>query len=315
MNELATVESSGLALELGQTAWTPDQRAALTQIGVEKASDADLSVYMHVCQRTGLDPFARQIYMIERKGKQTIQTGIDGYRLVARRAVDRSGEPLSILSAEWCGADGQWTEVWLQDGPPSAAKVIVRRGSGEFTAVALWREYVQTTTYNGQTSITKMWRDRAAGQLAKCAEALALRKAFPQDLSGVYVDAEMDRASTVQGEVVEQVPRGLGAALAAQTSDPDPGVSPPVEPPAREGAGEGEPSGSEPGVSDAQLRNIGRLMGKKGLDITDRAEALGYVSSKIGRTIESRSELTMAEARTLIDAAEADIALANGDES
>lgn len=303
-NELATVEVTGLALEPGQTEWSPNQRAALTQIGVDKASDADLSVFMHVCQRTGLDPFARQIYMIERKGKQTIQTGIDGYRLVARRAVDRSREPLSIASAQWCGPDGQWVDVWLQDGPPAAAKVVVKRGSGEFTAVALWREYVQTTTYNGQTSVTKMWRDRPAGQLAKCAEALALRKAFPQDLSGVYVDAELDRADSVPGEVVveQTAQRGLGAALAAQNSDPDPGDPPPPDDAAH-----------EPMVSDAQLRNIGRLMGaKSGLGITDRAEALGYVSSKVGRPVESRNELTRDEASRLIDALERDIELAGG---
>lgn len=75
-----------LAIQPEQTQFTPQQVAMLRHIGVEKAGDADLQVFFHQCQRTGLDPFARQIYMIERWSKDgpkyTIQTGIDGYRLI-----------------------------------------------------------------------------------------------------------------------------------------------------------------------------------------------------------------------------------------
>ena len=88
MTEIAVHTGSALAVSPEQDFWTPKQESALAQIGVEKASKADLAVFFHQCQRTGLDPFARQIYMIERKGKQTIQTGIDGFRLIARRATD-----------------------------------------------------------------------------------------------------------------------------------------------------------------------------------------------------------------------------------
>lgn len=191
MNEMAVRHGGNeLALDGEQDFWNQKQIAALRQLGVDGASNGDLAVYHHVCQRTGLDPFARQIYMIKRDGKQTIQTGIDGFRLVARRAVDKGNETLSISAPEWCDAEGNWTDVWLAEYPPSAARVTVLRDGHEFPAVALWREYAQTKR---DGDLTAMWASRPAGQLAKCAEALALRKAFPQDLSGVYSTDEMPR--------------------------------------------------------------------------------------------------------------------------
>ena len=180
---------SELVLDKTQETWTPKQKAALVALGMADASPAEMAVFYHVTQQTGLDPFARQIYMIKYGGKPTIQVGIDGARLVARRACDAAKEPLSISAPEWCGPDGVWRDAWLSPEPPAAARCTVTRGLGEFGAVALMAEY------NNNNS---MWRSRPAGQLAKCAEALALRKACPQDLAGVHVDAEMDRAANEQ---------------------------------------------------------------------------------------------------------------------
>lgn len=194
-NEIAIHAGSALAIELAQQEWTDKQVTALIQIGVEKASKGDLDVFFHQCQRTGLDPFAKQIYMIERQGKQTIQTGIDGFRLIARRAIDQRNGTLDYEDNLWCGEDGQWTDVWLSKDQPRAAKVTVIRDGGRYSAIALWDEY-KGTKYNGQ--LTKMWSERGAGQLAKCAEALALRKAFPQDLSGIYSTDEMQQADNGQ---------------------------------------------------------------------------------------------------------------------
>jgi len=216
--ELATTRNNALALDTEQEWWSDKQLAALRQIGVDRATNGDLAVFMHVCQRTGLDPFARQIYMIERQGKQTIQTGIDGFRLVARRAVDRAGESLSISGGEWCGPDGEWRDVWLDSLPPAAARVVIKRGGHEFVGVALFREYAQTKRDGG---LMAQWGTRPAGMLAKCAEALALRKAFPQDLSGIYSDDEMGQAERRRQS---QPQSGLGAALAEQpeTHDDEP---------------------------------------------------------------------------------------------
>jgi phage recombination protein Bet len=196
--------NSVLAVQGEQTFWTQQQITVLKSLGLDQATESDLGLFFHQCTRTGLDPFAKQIYMIGRKAKEngqfvtkyTIQTGIDGYRLIARRAADRAGHKYGIEETLWCGEDGAWRDVWLGQAPPAAAKVTVSRDGDTFTAVATYREYVQLAKdyASGEMGPNSMWKKMAANQLSKCAEAAALRKAFPQDLSGVYVDAEMHQA-------------------------------------------------------------------------------------------------------------------------
>jgi phage recombination protein Bet len=203
--DLVHAPASDLAITADQTFWTDKQRAALVQLGVANAHNADLAVFFHQVVRTGLDPFLKQIYMIERDGKQTIQTGIDGFRLIARRAVDQRRETLGYEDTLWCGADGDWKQVWLDSEPPYAAAVVALRNGNRFPAIALYNEYV-VKKRDGKPN--RVWAGRPAGQLEKCAEALALRKAFPQDLSGLYTSDEMKAEhapeATWDAEVVEE---------------------------------------------------------------------------------------------------------------
>lgn len=144
------------------------------------------------CQRTGLDPFHRQIYAVYRRDHRSplgrtldIQTGIDGFRLIAHR----TGEMDGYGATEWLGRDGAWRDHWAEDYPPVAARIYVRRkGSAEpYPGVAHWAEYAQT--YDGKPQ--GLWSRMPANQLAKCAEALALRRAFPAELGDVYTTDEM----------------------------------------------------------------------------------------------------------------------------
>lgn len=231
--EVAVRANTALSITDDQTEFSPGQVATLRQIGVENAGREDLAVFFHVARRTGLDPFARQIYMVGRWSKQgtkfTIQTGIDGYRLIARRAVDRTRETLGYEDTLWCGEDGKWIDVWLARQQPAAAKVTVLRNGERYSAVALFSEYAQTTKDGG---LTQMWRDKGALMIAKCAEALALRKAFPQDLSGLYTAEEMAQADNEPTPRWHDSPRpqpqqsgGSAAArlaAAAQQSAPEP---------------------------------------------------------------------------------------------
>lgn len=178
---------SVLAIKEEQDFFNPQQIAVLSTLGVRGASTEDLGLFFHQCQKTGLDPFARQIYMIQRAGKQTIQTGIDGFRLIARRAADKRGETISYADTLWADENGNWSDLWLDPKKrPSAAKVVIYRNGQSFPGLAMWSEY---------GSDQAMWKKIPAHMLAKVAEALALRKAFPQDLSGLYTADEMDQAA------------------------------------------------------------------------------------------------------------------------
>jgi phage recombination protein Bet len=188
--------NAALAVTTEQAFWDEKQIAALNQLGLQGAPKGDLAVFLHFAQRTGLDPFARQIYMINRGGRYTIQASIDGLRIVAQR----SGEYAGQAGPYWCGEDGEWTDVWLQSTPPIAAKVgVFRKGFTEpLWAVARFDSYCPLGKDNKPMGL---WNKMSDVMLAKCAESLALRKAFPNDLSGIYTAEEMEQA-----DVTSQAP-------------------------------------------------------------------------------------------------------------
>lgn len=209
MSEKQSAQTA-LTIRDDQTTFTDEQATALQHLGVQRATRADVDIFFHQCKRTGLDPFARQIYMIERQGKQTIQTGIDGFRLIADRTIRSTGGHLGYEDTEWCGPDGKWQDVWIGKTPPAAARVTVLRNGQRFPAIALYDEYVGRKR---DGSVTQMWQSRPAGQIAKCAEALALRKAFPQDLSGLYTSDEMQQADNAPRQVQQAQPKSAKKGL------------------------------------------------------------------------------------------------------
>jgi phage recombination protein Bet len=179
--------SSSLAL------WTPEQTQLIATTIAPGCSSDELRLFAYACQRTGLDPFSKQIYAIKRGGKMTIQAGIDGLRAIAERTGELDGS-----HTEWCGDDGQWSDVWLSAKPPAAAKTTIwRKGSSHpFIGVARFADYNA-----GQG----LWSKMPAAMIAKCSEALALRKAFPANLSGVYSTDEMEQVE-VQPVTVTAAP-------------------------------------------------------------------------------------------------------------
>lgn len=163
------------------TTFNPSQLELIKNQIAKGCTNEEIEYFIGVCQRTGLDPFQRQIYAIRRKDngvmKMTIQTGIDGYRLIADRTGRYAGSDDPI---HHCDAAGNLTRstvtVWKLVGGVRCP----------FTASALFDEYQQQNN--------AMWAKMKFTMLAKCAESLALRKSFPADLSGLYTTEEMMQA-------------------------------------------------------------------------------------------------------------------------
>ncbi|MDI3417996.1 recombinase RecT [Streptomyces luteolus] len=204
--DMAEPPVTWLAIRDDQKAFEEQQLRALRAAfpDLAEAAPAQLGIFFHYCKASGLDPFGRQIYMIKRRSRGevrwTIQTGIDGYRLIARRAADRAGQPLAYEDFVWYDAEGGEHTVWLRDESPAACRVVLWRGDSRFPAVAHWREYApKVWDYESQDyKIGGLWPQMPASQLSKVAEALALRRACPADLSGLHVDEEMHAADAAE---------------------------------------------------------------------------------------------------------------------
>lgn len=190
--------------------YSSEQIAIIKRTIAPDLNDNELALFVEVCKRRRLDPFARHIYAIKIQGRITIMTSIDGFRVLA----ERSGEYEGQQAPQWCGHDGKWVDVWLAKEPPAAARIGVWRKGNREPIVAVAR----LASYDVQSPL---WRKMPDVMLSKCAEALALRKAFPDDLSGLYTKEEMDQAE--QDKVSEDFHRSIMAPkpshVPAATSD------------------------------------------------------------------------------------------------
>ena len=142
------------------------------------ATDNEMELFLHTCKHVGLDPLMRQIYSIQRGGQRTIQAGIDGLRVIAERTGNYSPGKESTFQYKPDGSILSCT-----------AYVSKRTDKGEWhevSATAFFDEYV--------VKQNPIWKDKPHCMISKCAEALALRKAFPANMAGIYTNEEMGRA-------------------------------------------------------------------------------------------------------------------------
>ena len=236
--QMAVFEGAGaLAIDPRQKKLNPEQTAALVAIGIDVEGDPQVTPhvrpFMHLCQVRGLDPWAREVYLIGRgqgsNRKYTMQTGIDGYAKLG----GATGRFLRIGKIAWTGKGDDMAQDWRQDadgdmervfwtfwpetrGEPGGARVVLHHldaALGEpvtTTMVANWEMYapygevwegrgatrrkVLNDDGSPRLKLTGVWENGGPYMLAKCATALAFRRAFPAKTSGLYVNEELHRA-------------------------------------------------------------------------------------------------------------------------
>jgi phage recombination protein Bet len=327
--------SAALAIRPGQSQWDEFQTAALAQLGLKDAPDGDRAVFLHQCQRTGLDPFAKQIYCIGRNEKKnerrgnawvetwtvrwSIQTGIEGWRVIRGRAEKREGVRATLGRAVWYDHDGTEHKVWVQPDPPAACEITltVKDAAGiqtPYTSVLLFREYVQTKN----DKPIAQWATKPAHMLEKCTEADVYRKAFPQDFSGIDLDDAMPAPEAAPAgpaavrvtaeDITSRPPRPRPQRQAAPERDDD--IPLPPDPYDSSGpAPSGQPAGTEPaagpepehGPARATSGQVGILhshFARLGYEDHDREERLVFTGVLGGYDgdLETSSHLTQEQA-------------------
>ena len=173
------------------------------------APDHIIKLVLYRCSQLGCDPMGRMIYAIERKGVWGLQASIDLFRAVAEASTDYAGQ----IGPFWCGEDGVWVDAWLKKTPPVAAKVGVERTGfkNPLFAVARFDEYAAGGP---------MWQKMPSTMISKCAEALALRRAFPAKLTGLYTSDEMQQADRGVMPENARVVEPVAVAPVARTETP-----------------------------------------------------------------------------------------------
>lgn len=190
-NQLTVAKTQALV----ESSFTPEQLDLLKRTICKGATDDEFKLFLYIAKRAGLDPFTKQVHAVKRwnnklgKEEMAVQVGIDGFRLIANR------------TGTYAGSDDP---VFDDEKQPKRATVTVYKMLGgqrcPFTATARWDEY-----FPGEKQ-GFMWKKMPCVMLGKVAESLALRKAFPAELSGFYTDEEMEQADAQQKIVAPQQP-------------------------------------------------------------------------------------------------------------
>lgn len=225
MGDVITIPHGATAVPVKHDFSGPQLQLIRTTVAAD-TSPQEFNLFIEVCKRVGLDPFRKQIYAVvynkdkPDKRKMSIITGIDGFRAVADRSgkyrpdenepeiiyredlKDPATNPLGIEKAVvtcWkFGADGQWHPL---------------------KGVAFWDEFAPLTEIweysqeagkkvpSGKFKLGGQWPKMGRVMISKCSEAQAIRKGWPEDLSGVYAPEEMARAEAEDksaSEIIEQ---------------------------------------------------------------------------------------------------------------
>jgi phage recombination protein Bet len=299
MTDSALVTAPAATLSSGQI--LSGLRTVASVLAPDLSAD-ELKLFAMVASRSGLDPFAKQIYAVKRKGRVTFQTGIDGYRSIAARTGLYDGQDEPEYGPE-CGCGG----ARPKGHPESATVRVYRKGvSRAIAATAFWHEYVPEAGQSGNGDA--MWVRMPRVMIAKVAEALALRKAFPYDPENrqgigadVYTADEMTQADRAPAPAAPQPSaRERVAQRAAALVEPEPEPTATdagevegtfVEAPAEEPPLPTEPPAKAAPVADGltreRLKDLCVTAGKSTVAIS---RVLGCAPEEVGARVNAMSD-------------------------
>ena len=212
----------------------------------EELTNVELDHFIHMCREWRLDPLRKQIYALVYKGKTrrvTYVTGIDGYRSIAARSGNyRPGDRTCVINPEH--VDPKTNPL----GIVSASASVYKFAHGEWFEVretVFWEEFAPIredwNTKEKSLDMKTQWPKMGRIMLQKCAEAQALRRAWPDELSGLYVTEETDRGfednmiditpheQAERAEVADRIEKiGGGAKIYVNPLDGEPTTAIPV---------------------------------------------------------------------------------------
>lgn len=166
-----------------------DQIKLLAEVLYPGAKLESVKLVLDYCKVMSLDPMLKPVHIVSIKGKDTLMPGIGAYRTIASRSGSYAGisdpEFGPTISRTFSGKTFHYPD-WCR----ISVKRIVQNVICEFSAKEYWLENYATAY--GSDAPNTMWAKRAFGQLAKCAEAQALRKAFPEFIGAVPTHEEME---------------------------------------------------------------------------------------------------------------------------
>lgn len=174
-----------------------DQKYQLLKRTIAKdLTDEEFELFAYICKCTKLDPFIKQIYPMKRKVKNkygsytevmTIMTGIDGLRTIAERTRNYSPGKETFFH-------------YNNDGKLLSATVYVKKRTED----GVWHETSATAIFSEYQQDSFIWKEKPHVMIAKCAESLAIRRAFPSDTANLYTAEEMGMESSLEDTTIKE---------------------------------------------------------------------------------------------------------------
>lgn len=179
------------------------------------ARDESIKLVIGYCKASGLDPMQKPVHIVPmsvstgkkdgngwdiKEMRDVVMPGIGLYRTQAARSGEYAGVSEPEFGDDITETIGETTITY-----PKWCKVVIKRQMRngtivEFAAKELWKENYATKSAKSAEP-NAMWKRRPYAQLAKCAEAQALRKAFPE--FGAQLTADEMEGKSFDGETID----------------------------------------------------------------------------------------------------------------